>query len=136
MARNRIRLPWAPKKARRKGAAGAAAADAPFFEKAAKPRLRADSPEMSLFTPAEEAESHRRWRRAVIREWLSGPVSGTERLGFGLSAAALAALFTPKGEATPEEQKEEVDAGSRNDAEGAGEVFAALKSAAMGRAAG
>src|SRR3712207_6641252 len=129
MARNRTRLRWTRKGARKAPVAGAA--DAPFFESVAKPRLRPDNPQVSVFTPAEEAESHRRWRRAVLREWLSGPVSGAERLGFGLSAAALAALFTPKGEANVDEE-EEVDSGWREDAEGAGEVFAALKSAAMG----
>ena len=68
-------------------------ADASFFEPATGAwRPRPDSPEVSVFTPEEEAESDRRWRQAVLRQKLRGPVTGAEQLGVGLSAAALAAL--------------------------------------------
>ena len=118
MARNRTRLPWS----RETSAAGA---DAAFFERAPLRRPRPDSPEVSVFTPTEEAESHRRWRRAVLRERLSGPVSGAEQLGFGLSAAALATLLTPEREAGA---GGEIDSRWRDDDPGgAGEVLAALR---------
>src|SRR5215211_6223797 len=92
MARNRTRLPWTRERQ------AAAEPDAPFFEDAAKWRPRPDSPEVSLFTPAEEAESQRRWRRALLQERLRGSVTEAERLGLGLSAAALAALAAAERE--------------------------------------
>jgi hypothetical protein len=86
MARNRStprRLRWG----------SSAAPDESFFEdEAGRWRPRPDSPEVSVFSPAEEAESDARWRRAVLRERFRGPVSGAELAGVGLSAAALAAL--------------------------------------------
>ena len=126
MARKRPRLPWS------RGATSAAA-DVSFFDSDPRRGPRPDSPEVSVFTPAEEAESHRRWKRAVLRERFSGPLSGAERLGFGLSAAALAALAIAEREAGTDE---DADAGRRDDdagidPEGAAGVFAALKSAAM-----
>ncbi|MBD0273680.1 MAG: hypothetical protein ICV73_17345, partial [Acetobacteraceae bacterium] len=84
-----------------------------------------------MFTPAEEAESHRRWRRAVLRERLTGPLSGAEQLGFGLSAAALTALVALEERSGADA---EADRRTRDEGEEAGEVFVALKSAAMGRA--
>src|SRR5918993_3714781 len=103
MALNRTRLPWTSRLSwtwrlsralglRWTGRNSAAGADASFFEGAAKWRPRPDSLEVSVFTPAEEAESHRRWKGALFRERFRGPVSEAERLGIGLSAAALAAL--------------------------------------------
>jgi hypothetical protein len=127
MARNRTCLPWS------RGAPASAGADASFFEHAPLRWPRPDSPEVSVFTPTEEAESHRRWRRAVLRERLSGPVSGAEQLGFGLSAAALATLLTPEREAGA---GGEIDSRWRDDDPGgAGEVLAALRSAATAQQA-
>jgi hypothetical protein len=127
MARNRTCLPWS------RGAPASAGADASFFEHAPLRWPRPDSPEVSVFTPTEEAESHRRWRRAVLRERLSGPVFGAEHLGFGLSAAALATLLTPEREAGA---GGEIDSRWRDDDPGgAGEVLAALRSAATAQQA-
>ena len=123
MARIRIRLSWHRPWTRKKSAARA---DASFFEDGANRRPRPDSPELSVFTPAEEAESHRRWRRALLSKTLRGPVSGTERLGFGLSAAALAAMIAREKQTGADEEVR-----GRDDNTGdVGEVLAALKSAA------
>ena len=84
--RTRTRLPWP------RGRLAAGAHDASFFEDDAKRWPRPDSPEVSVFSPEEEAESHKRWNRAMLRERFTGPVSGAERLGLGFSAASLAAL--------------------------------------------
>ncbi len=130
MGRIRTRLPWS------RGTPAAPANDAPFFEHEPRWGLRPDSPEVSVFTPEEEAESHRRWRRAVLRERLSGPLSSAEQLGLGLSAAALTALVALeiRPSADGPSAEEEAESHRHDDTEGAGEVFAALKSAAMGRA--
>lgn len=73
MARRiRTRLPWP------RGRLAAGAADASFFEDDAKRWPRPDSPEVSVFSPAEEEESHKRWNRAMLRERFTGPVSGAE----------------------------------------------------------
>ncbi len=72
----------------------------------------------------------------MLRERLSGPVSETERLGLGLSAAALASLAGLDERSSDDGEAEgEFGPHRHDDPEGAGEVFAALKSAAMGRAA-
>ena len=57
MARIRNPLSWGRKRA--------VPEDASFFDAAGVWRPRPDSPELSVFTPEEEAESHARWRRAV-----------------------------------------------------------------------
>ncbi|HYI82781.1 MAG TPA: hypothetical protein VEX11_06165, partial [Acetobacteraceae bacterium] len=125
MARNRTRRSWTRERH------AAAEPDAPFFEDAAKWRPRPDSPEVSLFTPAEEAESHRRWQRAMLRERLRGSVTEAERLGLGLSAAALAALAAAERESREGEEFDE----QRDDGSGdVGEVLRALKSGASGQA--
>jgi len=123
MARIRIRLSWHRPWARKKSAARA---DASFFEDGANRRPRPDSPELSVFTPAEEAESHRRWRRALLSKTFRGPVSGAERLGFGLSAAALAAMIAREKQTGADEEVH----GRDDDTGDVGEVLAALKSAA------
>ena len=125
MARNRIRLPWGH-------GPPAPEADAPFLEHEPRRGLRPDSPEVSVFSPEQEAESHRRWRHTVLRERLSGPVTEAERLGLGLSAAALAALAAAERQV---EADGEAASHGNDDPEGAGDVFAALKSAALGQGA-
>ena len=125
MARNRTRWFWTRERQ------AAAEPDAPFFEVAAKWRPRPDSPEVSLFTPAEEAESHRRWRRTMLRERLRGPVTEAERLGLGLSAAALAALAAAERQSREGAEFDE----QRDDGSGdVGEVLRAMKSAAASQA--
>ncbi len=129
MARNHTHLPWSR-------GTPATGADASCFGYEPRRWPRPDSPEVSIFTPEEEAESHRRWRRVMLRERLSGPVSETERLGLGLSAAALASLAGLDERSSDDGEAEgEFGPHRHDDPEGAGEVFAALKSAAMGRAA-
>ena len=125
MARNRTRLPWSR-------GTPAPTADASFFDCEPLRRPRPDSPEVSVFSPEEEAESNRRWRRVLLRERLSGPVTEAERLGLGLSAAALAALAAAERQA---EADGETASHKDDDPEGAGDVFAALKSAALGQGA-
>lgn len=124
MARIRIGLSWRRPWMRRKSAAEA---DASFLEGAAKRHPGPDGSAAGVFTPAEEAESHRRWRRASLSRRFRGPVSGAERLGFGLSAAALAALVD-------REKRSDADGGAdgrpQDDNGDVGEVLAALKSAA------
>ena len=121
MARNRTRWFWTRERQ------AAAEPDAPFFEDAAKWRPRPDSPEVSLFTPAEEAESHRRWRRAMLRERLRGPVTEAERLGLGLSAAALAALA-----AAERQSREGAEFDEQRD-DGSGDVGEVLRATEIGR---
>ncbi|MBD0275647.1 MAG: hypothetical protein ICV73_27430, partial [Acetobacteraceae bacterium] len=87
--RTRTRMPW-PR--------GRSAADASFFEDAPQRWPRRDSPDVSVFSPAEEAESHRRWNREILRERFHGPVSGADALGLGISAASLAALANLDGQ--------------------------------------
>ncbi len=83
--RTHSRLPWPSGRIGREP-------DASFFETDSKAWLRPDSPEVSVFTPEEEAESHKRWQRAKLAERFRGPISGTDALGFGISAASVAAL--------------------------------------------
>lgn len=84
MARNRIRLPWTH-------GWFTAGRDASFFEEGTG-RRSSPSSQAYFFSPVEEAQSHARWNRALLREKFRGPVSGTEQAAFGISAAAVAAL--------------------------------------------
>ena len=124
MAHIRIGLSWRRPWLRRKSAAKA---DASFFEGAAKRHPGPDGLAAGVFTPAEEAESHRRWRRALLSRRFRRPVSGAERLGFGLSAAALAALVDREKRS---DAAGEADGRPQDDNGDVGEVLAALKSAA------
>ena len=93
--RTHSRLPWPS------GRSGGEM-DASFFETDSKAWPRPDSPEVSVFTPEEEAESHKRWQRAKFAERFRGPMAGTDALGFGISAASIAAL-AGLGQGVPEE---------------------------------
>ena len=84
-SRTRTRLPWPGDRSR-------VEADASFFENDGKRWPRPDSPDVSVFTPEEEAESHKHWRRAKLAERFRRPMSGVDALGFGISAASVAAL--------------------------------------------
>lgn len=69
-------------------------ADAPFLEPGDTPApARRPPPPASPLPPEEEAQSRARWAREVARQRRLAGMSGTEKFGIGIFAAAFAAML-------------------------------------------